>query len=99
MKSTLVLCVSLILSLTLVAQSNGPSSEKIVEGYGQLPLAFEANQGQTDLQVNYLSRGAGYTLFLTSNEAVLALHEGSRRGTGVAYCETSDAASRSVGTE
>jgi hypothetical protein len=50
-----------------------------VEGYGQLPLAFEANQGQSDSQVNYLSRGAGYTLFLTSNEAVLALHNASRR--------------------
>ena len=42
--------------------------------YGQLPLAFEANQGQTDSQVNFLSRGNGYTLFLKPSEAVLDLH-------------------------
>lgn len=41
--------------------------------YGHLPLSFEANQGQTDPQVKFLSRGQGYNLFLTSTEAVLAL--------------------------
>jgi hypothetical protein len=38
-----------------------------------LPLSFEANQGQSDAQVKYLARGRGYTLFLASTEAVLAL--------------------------
>ena len=41
--------------------------------YAKLPLAFEANAGQTDSQVKFLSRGHGYTLFLTGNEAVLSL--------------------------
>jgi hypothetical protein len=41
--------------------------------YGQLPLGFEANEGQTDQRVRFLARGSGYSLFLTSNEAVLAL--------------------------
>jgi hypothetical protein len=50
-----------------------------VESYGKLPLAFEANQGQSDPQVKFLSRGAGYSLSLTSNEAVLGLHESSRQ--------------------
>lgn len=44
--------------------------------YGELPLSFEANQGQTDKQVNFLSRGNGYTLFLTPGEAVLSLAAG-----------------------
>lgn len=39
----------------------------------ELPLAFEVNQGQTDPQVDFLSRGAGRTLFLTPTEAVFAL--------------------------
>ncbi len=39
--------------------------------YGQLPLSFEANQGQTDARVKFLSRGRDRTLFLTSTEAVL----------------------------
>ena len=44
---------------------------------GTLPLAFEANQGQTDPQVKYLARGNGYKLFLTSSDAVLSLTSGS----------------------
>ena len=38
-----------------------------------LPLQFEENQGQAAPSVQFISRGAGYTLFLTSNEAVLVL--------------------------
>jgi hypothetical protein len=38
-----------------------------------LPLYFEANQGQTDARVKFLSRGAGYTVFLTEEGATLAL--------------------------
>src|SRR5262245_9421083 len=38
-----------------------------------LPSFFEANQGQTDRQVQFLSRGNGYQLFLTPDEAVLSL--------------------------
>ena len=41
--------------------------------YGRLPLSFEANQGQTDSRVKFLSRGGGSTLFLTSTEAVVVL--------------------------
>ena len=46
---------------------------RLAETYGKLPLSFEANQGQSDKQVKFLSRGQGYTLFLTGNEAVLSL--------------------------
>jgi hypothetical protein len=45
--------------------------------YGQLPLSFEANQGQTDPKVNFLTRGQGYALFLAPTEAVLNLRQGS----------------------
>jgi hypothetical protein len=38
-----------------------------------VPLSFEANQGQTDSHVKFLSRGDGYSLFLTSHEAVFTL--------------------------
>jgi beta-propeller repeat-containing protein len=40
-------------------------------------LRFEINQGQTDPRVKFLSRGSGYTLFLTETEAVLELRAGS----------------------
>ena len=43
--------------------------------FGQLPMVFEPNQGQTDSQVKFLVHGSNYGLFLTANEAVLALHK------------------------
>src|SRR5258705_1745981 len=46
---------------------------RINDAYVKLPLRFEANQGQTDQPVKYVSRGPGYSLFLTSGEAVLGL--------------------------
>jgi hypothetical protein len=45
----------------------------VAAAYGQIPLSFEANQGQADPAVEFLSRGSGYALFLTSQEAVLSL--------------------------
>jgi Beta-propeller repeat/Cep192 domain 4/Abnormal spindle-like microcephaly-assoc'd, ASPM-SPD-2-Hydin len=41
--------------------------------FSKLPLSFEANRGQAPAAVKYLTRGAGYTLYLTRDEAVLAL--------------------------
>jgi len=54
-------------------------SARLVETYDRLPLAFEANRGQTDRQVKFLSRGPGYALFLTGEEAVLALRGESQK--------------------
>jgi hypothetical protein len=45
----------------------------VVEAYGKLPLRFEENQGQTNSEVRYVSHGSGYELFLTPQDAVLAL--------------------------
>ncbi|MBV9471000.1 MAG: hypothetical protein JOZ57_17320, partial [Abitibacteriaceae bacterium] len=49
------------------------TAQRIQHSYGQLPLSFEANAGQTASPVKFLSRGRGYNLFLTPTEAVLAL--------------------------
>jgi hypothetical protein len=46
--------------------------------YARLPLSFEANRGQTDESVKFVSRGPGYTLFLTATEAVLTLNQPRR---------------------
>jgi hypothetical protein len=50
---------------------------RIQASYASLPLAFEANQGQTDSQVKYMARGNGYTLFLTASDAVFSLQSRS----------------------
>ena len=52
-----------------------PHSPRLDQTYGRLPLSFEPNVGQTDEQVKFLSRGRGYTMLLTANEAVLALRK------------------------
>jgi hypothetical protein len=49
--------------------------------YGNLPLAFESNQGQAASQIDFLARGADYTLALTAGNALLGLHHGSAADT------------------
>jgi len=47
--------------------------------YVRSPLLFEPNQGQTRGDVKFVSRGPGYGLYLTSNEAVLVLSRPTSR--------------------
>ena len=49
------------------------SSTPRLEELGRGPLRFEANAGQFASEVRFVSRGMSHTLFLTPNEAVLAL--------------------------
>ena len=51
----------------------------VQSAYGHLPLSFEANQGQVNPQVQFLTRGHGHTLFLTPSEAVLTLRTGEAK--------------------
>src|ERR1700742_1510585 len=43
-----------------VLQADFQSKARVADAYGKLPLSFAANQGQTDPQVKFLARGAGY---------------------------------------
>jgi Big-like domain-containing protein/beta-propeller repeat-containing protein len=61
-----------------LAQVPSAARPEILGDYGKLPLSFETNQGQTDAQVKFLSRGRGYTMFLTRRaEMVLVLRNPS----------------------
>src|SRR6266849_5053360 len=73
---TIVLGTALAVSFAGGARTVTPESAAkawLSESYGKLPLSFEANHGQSNPKVKFLSRGSGYSLFLTSNEAVLVL--------------------------
>jgi hypothetical protein len=61
------------------ADAGAVPSGKPAVSYAKLPLSFEANQGQSDKQVKFLSRGRGYGLFLTGDEAVLELRDSGFR--------------------
>ncbi len=78
-KALAVKCLILILGSSVwleshsLAQSQPAPTPRAAAHYGALPLTFEANQGQTGAQVKFLSKGKGYTAFLTSNGMILSL--------------------------
>jgi hypothetical protein len=61
------------------AKTDQATRLRLTKAYGKSPLSFEANQGQTDPRVKFFSRGQGYSLFLTGDEAVLALRSTSQK--------------------
>ena len=81
--NSLVLRISLLIScvLAIVFQNDFKTliharkiSHAEVTTYGsKLPMRFERNDGQTDEQIDFLCRGKGCVLFLTSTHAVLNL--------------------------
>jgi hypothetical protein len=86
-----IVLLALTTSLSVPNRMTGPvrsnvgslsvARTSVADKYGQLPLNFEANRGQTDDRVQFLSRTAHQTLFLTPSEAVLLL-TGSRPTNG-----------------
>jgi hypothetical protein len=58
---------------SVTATAPKPASPTLAAEYGRIPLSFEANQGQSDPQVRFLSHGDGYSLFFTDSSAVLML--------------------------
>jgi hypothetical protein len=72
-----------ILATLFIAASAGPVPSSLAtpplqkareaERYGKIPLTFEANQGQADKSVKFLTRGSGYGVYLTRHEAALIL--------------------------
>src|ERR1017187_2935608 len=64
---------ALVLFALLMNTAAAAPPDRIITRYGELPLSFERNTGQTDASVKFLSRGLGYTLYLTQKEAVLRL--------------------------
>jgi hypothetical protein len=54
-------------------QANTQQGAQATANYGKLPLTFEANQGQTGAKIKFLSRGQGYTAFLTAGGMALSL--------------------------
>jgi hypothetical protein len=80
-----VICVGLSLVFTVLTsraqERPAPTSARMGSSrggeintkYGNAPLMFEANQGQSDSQVKFLSHGNGYSAFLTAGGMVLAL--------------------------
>jgi len=65
---------------------------QIVDNYGQLPLSFVPNRGQTDPRVQFTAAGNGYTLFLTGTQVVLSLQHRDSAGSDAMLPEPNRAA-------
>jgi hypothetical protein len=59
------------------------SGVALPSGYGQIPLSFEVNQGQSAAAVDYLAHGQGYAVFLSQSDAVLSLTNADGGGNAV----------------
>jgi hypothetical protein len=83
MKKLLEVVLLFILACSFVCRANAqsmapkPANASPAFALTTVPLSFEANQGQTDNSVKFLSRGDGYALFLTAKEAVFKLRKGA----------------------
>ncbi|KAA6456651.1 hypothetical protein DYQ86_24610 [Acidobacteria bacterium AB60] len=50
-----------------------PAHQPATDQFARIPLSFEPNQGQSRSDVQFLSRGSGYSLYLNPGGAVLTL--------------------------
>ena len=67
--------LTVLVGTTLSAAQAAQIAPRAAQGarYGQLPLTFEANQGQAAGQVKFLSHGKGYNALLTTGGMTLTL--------------------------
>lgn len=64
--------VGVLLACAACARCAQPGARTRIEtAYGELSLSFEPNRGQADRQVEFLSRGSGYGVYLIGRGAVL----------------------------
>src|SRR5207249_10675483 len=61
----------MVLALICLFLSGCNVAHRPTKVHGALPMSFEANLGQAEARVKFVSRGRGYEFFLTSTEAVL----------------------------
>ena len=82
-----LLCTLAITSIACAAATPPPpapvGAARLDRDFGKVPLSFEPNRGQVDSQVQFLSRGQGYALYLTPGEAVLQLQKPTAKETSL----------------
>jgi hypothetical protein len=67
-------------ALTTIGPLSQTARRRVQEDCGRIPMHFEPNRGQTAKEVKFLARGAGYALFLTSDELVMSLRRSTPSG-------------------
>lgn len=78
--STLPLTGAVVALAAAVALAQAPAGKKAAHlkaQYAQIPLTFEANQGQTASQAQFLARSRGTVVFLTAHGMVVKTKQGA----------------------
>ena len=76
----LAACSLLLPFLLLNGTAEAQTRPALQPAYGNLPLTFEPNRGQTDATVQWVSRGNAATVFLTGADAVIEMSKLPLRG-------------------
>lgn len=94
----LILACSLFLSVLFLASASpfsklapkpsskemsAPAAQRVRNAYGSLELAFEPNRGQAEKQIDFITRGSGYAMFLKASEAVMVMTPGESAAPGL----------------
>ncbi|TAN21797.1 MAG: DUF1573 domain-containing protein [Acidobacteria bacterium] len=69
--------VALAAAVALAQAPAGKQSSRLKAQYAQIPLTFEANQGQTASQAQFLARSRGTIVFLTARGMVVKTKQGA----------------------
>jgi hypothetical protein len=73
LKSVYALAVAAIFASAVPASAVALPQHSAATALGKLPLSFEINKGQVGGPAKFLSRGRGYSFFVTQTDAVLQL--------------------------
>lgn len=72
MNHTIVWCAALFIGTCTGAQSAVPDSARIRRDFGQIPLYFEENRGQTEARVRYIARTPHHVALIAADGLTLA---------------------------
>jgi Beta-propeller repeat len=71
----LLVVLAACFSIPVSAESNSNTNSAARSHYLNAPISFEANRGQADLAVAFVSHGAGYSLLLSRQQVTLSLNQ------------------------
>ncbi len=74
------LVVTLLASTDLQAEGESEARPAVVARFGEMPLRFEQNVGQTSERFDSLARGPGYAVYVAGGEMRIALRTAAARG-------------------
>ena len=64
---------------SLFSMFTQPQQADLAKNFKSRPMSFVANDGQENSRVKFTSRGRGYNLFLTADEAVMTLQKSKKQ--------------------